>query len=329
MEITSCNIKLLDCTLRDGGSVMNHDFPQSTVLNITQGLNDADIDIIEAGFLDENKFDIDYFNKIFSQINNKKIKTAVMINFGHYDINKIKNKNKGYIDAVRLMFKKYQINDALSFASKLIDKGYQVSLNPVSVTTYDETDIKKLCLSAGSLMPEVVYIIDTYGLLDKDLTLKYLNLFETNLDKKIKIGFHAHNNRQLALSNSIEIIKNINREVIIDGSLYGMGKRAGNMPIELFADYMNYSYNKNYNIDIITNLIETEIIPLKEKYEWGYNLIHYIASINYCHSEYVMYLYKEKKLSINETSRLLKYLDENKKLTFDKEYTDKIYEEYK
>ncbi len=327
MEKTLKKIQLLDCTLRDGGSLLNWDFPHKTVRNIIQGLNDSKIDLIEAGFLQNNKFEMEYYENLFSNIKNKTIKTALMIDYGHYDIKKVNNNS--LIDLIRIMFKKHQIKDALKYAEKLLDKGYKISLNPVSVTAYTKSDIADLCIKVNSLPVEIVYIIDTYGLLDNEKAVQYLNYFDNNLNPNIKIGFHAHNNRQLAFANSLEIINNTGRDIVIDGSLYGMGKRAGNMPVELFIQYMNNNYNTNYNLNEIIKLIETEIIPLKGKYEWGYNLNHYIASVNGCHSDYVTYLAKEKKLSYKEINLILLKIKEDKKLTFDKAYIESIYKEIK
>ncbi len=319
------NIKLLDCTLRDGGSLINWNFTPSCVLNILQLLNDSNIDIIEAGFLQDDSFNLEYYNNLFSKIHNKKAKTAIMINLGHYDTNQICNKTNANIDLIRLMFKKTQLKDAFDLAQKLTNKGYSISLNPVSVTSYDKNELEQLLTLSDKLKPEVIYIIDTYGLLNKHQTLKYLKLFDSHLDKKIQIGFHAHNNKQLAFSNSVEIIEKSDRNIIIDGSLYGMGKRAGNAPTELTAQYLNLQYKKNYNINTISKIIESEIIPLKNKYEWGYNLIHYTAAINNCHSDYVTYLYEDKSLSFEQINKAVNLIHKDKKLTFDKSHIEKIY----
>ena len=332
---TNKKIKILDCTLRDGGSINNWNFGYCNIINIIQTLNDAGIEIIENGFLqdgyDSNE---DYsissslysFDTKLEKIQNKHFKSVTMIDIGKYNTNNLPDKSNTLTDGIRLMFKKNELKNAISACENIIDKGYSLSLNPVSITTYTKEDIKELCGIANELRPSIVYIIDTYGLLDKNETLKYFDYFNSSLNDDIEIGYHAHNNLQLAFSNSSEIINNSdNRTLVIDGSLYGMGKRAGNTPIELIANYLNNNYSKEYNINKINEIIESIIMPLHYKYEWGYSLIHYLAAINHCHSDYVTYLHNNKKLNFNQIDKLLKKISDDNKLIFNKEYIEQLY----
>ena len=333
------NIKLLDCTLRDGGSLNNGMFGYSSILNIVQFLNDANIDIIETGFIDNNISEnqnssinpnTKFFNNLTKKITNKKCKAVAMIDFSKYDRTKFNIEKKQELDGIRIMFKKNQITDVLDFCYKLKDLDYSIALNPVSITTYKKEELINLLKQANILSPYAVYIVDTYGLLDKQETLEYFNLFKTYLNENIQIGYHSHNNRQLSFANSIELINNSEaRKLVIDTALLGMGKRAGNTPTELMADYLNSYGKRNYDLNKITQIINSDILPLKEKYEWGYSLIHYIAAINKCHSDYVTYLFKEKKLSIEEINTILCKIEEEKKLSFDKNYTDILVDNYK
>ena len=300
------NIKLLDCTLRDGGSINNGMFGYSNILDICQFLNDSYVDIIETGFIDNNVTEnknssinpsTDFFDEIINKINNKTSKTVAMIDFSKYDRKNFNISKKKNLDGIRIMFKKNQIKDVFDFCNRLKTLGYSIILNPVSITTYQKNELINLLEQANTLQPDTIYIVDTYGLLDKEETLEYFDLFKKYLIKDINIGYHSHNNRQLSLSNSIELINNSeNRNLIIDTALFGMGKRAGNTPTELMANHLNTHNGSKYNLEKITQIINSHIIPLKGKYEWGYSLIHYIAAINKCHSDYVTYLYKEKEL---------------------------------
>ena len=326
------NIRLLDCTLRDGGSINNGLFGFENIIKICQFLNDANIETIELGFLDNNVVynndssinpNIDFFNNISSKIRNKACKTFAMIDFAKYNINKFDIEQKTSLDGIRIMFKKEKLNEVLTLCKKLKELNYEIVLNPVSITSYTKNELKNLLTETNNIKPNAIYIVDTYGLLDKDETIEYFDLFNESIDKQIMIGYHSHNNRQLSLSNSIEIInKEKERNLIIDTSLYGMGKRAGNTPTELLANHLNSHNNRNYDLEKLTQIINSSILPLKEKYEWGYSIIHYIAAINKCHSDYVTYLYKAKKLSIEEINSILKKIDKDRKLTFNKEYID-------
>ena len=327
-------IKLLDCTLRDGGSVNKWNFGTKNIFNIMQQLNDANIDVIEVGFLQDNEGNNQnrstsenpcFFNKKIESIKNKKAQFYAMIDFGKFDINKLQNKKFSSIDGIRLMSKKQHLMNALNVLENIKEKGYKVSINPVSVTTYTYKEYKELTKSINDIEPSIIYIVDTYGLMNRYQTMKYFEILNSNLKSNIAIGYHCHNNLQLAFSNAIEIINaETERNIIIDGSLYGMGKRAGNTNTELIADYLNQNKNANYDIDKISNIIEQIIAPIKNDFDWGYSQIHYTAAINKCHSDYVSYLYKEKSLSFAKINKILPLIDENRKLTFDKEHIDSI-----
>ncbi len=337
IETTKGNIKLLDCTLRDGGSVNGWDFGNDNIVNILQILNDSNIDIAEIGFL-QNGYNnsenlsisdnTNHFDRILEKIKNKTLKTVAMINLGKFDINKLPNKNNTLIDGIRLMFKKQDLIAAINCSQIIKEKGYSLSLNPVSVTTYNDDDIKRLCEETNSLNPDILYIIDTYGLMDNMQTLDYFNKFNCLLKKDIEIGYHAHNNLQMAFSNSIEIIENReSRNIVVDSSLYGMGKRAGNTHTELLSYYLNRNHINKYNIDLITTAIEKIILPMHKHFEWGYSLVHYIAAINGCHSDYVSYLYKEKHINFNKIDKILKNIPDENKLTFNLQCIENIYAE--
>ncbi len=332
------NIKVLDCTLRDGGSINNCEFGYSNILNILQGLNDSKIDIIETGFLDENVIisenkmifsDISAIRNLSGKIKNRTSKIAVMINYGKFNLSKLPEAEKTPIDIIRLMFKKNNAKEAITAAYIIKEKGYNISLNPVSLTTYNKEDIKTLTDLANNLNPHIVYMVDTYGLMNKKETLEYFKTFNKNLNPDIIIGYHSHNNLQLSFPNSIEIINGSeNRKIVIDCSLYGMGKRAGNTNTELITWYLNNNFNKKYNINILSQLIETTIKPLHEKYKWGYSLLHYIAAVNNCHSDYALFLY-DKNMPVSDIDIFLKRIQDNDKLTFSKSCIETLYNQYK
>lgn len=323
-------IKLLDCTLRDGGSVNNWQFGEKNILKILQTLNDANIDIVETGFIDNNVIEnknssINPSNKVFDdfckKITNKKCRFYAMIDFSKYnqaDFNLTKSKE---INGIRIMFKKEQLLNVIEFCKKLNELNYEICLNPVSVTSYTKEELINLINVANLINPKVLYIVDTYGLLSTKETIEYFELFDKNLNQNIEIGYHVHNNLQLALKNSIEVINyKTKRNIIIDASLYGMGKRAGNTEMETLSLYLNENFDFQYDTNKLIKIIEEIIIPIKKDYQWGYSLIHYIAAINKCHSDYVTYLCEEKKLPVDEICEIVQKIPCEKKLTFDKDY---------
>ena len=173
-------------------------------------------------------------------------------------------------------------------------------------------------------------IVDTYGLLHQDSLVQIFNIMDANLSKEICIGYHAHNNFQMGYANCIEVLnKDVKRKILVDATLYGMGKSAGNAPIELISMYMNEKFNKKYDINQILEAIEKNIIEIYNKMPWGYNLFYYISALNKCHPNYVSYLMNKRTLSIKSINKILELIDTEKKLLYSKEHIEYLYLRYK
>ena len=141
-----CNIKVLDCTLRDGGYINNWNFDYISAKSIISALNASNIDMIEVGFLtnktvNSNQTKFNSFSELENIISNIDItKLYVMIKYGDFDIKNIPDKSKAKVINIRLIFKKHQQENALKFAKSLIGKGYNVFLNPTFCTMYTNNE---------------------------------------------------------------------------------------------------------------------------------------------------------------------------------------------
>lgn len=331
-------VKLLDCTLRDGGYVNNWSFGRSTILNILRQLNNANIDYVEVGFIDDSSVkDINrtiysgtcVIDELFNTAVDKKATTLAMINFGHCGIDNICPCENSFLDGIRVMFKKEKMKEAIDFCHQIKGKGYKVFVQPVSITNYSQDDMLKLVEMVNELNPYALYIVDTYGLLKKDKFINYFNIMNNNLNPDISIGYHSHNSVQLTITNSIELLGlNTDREIIWDGSIYGMGKGAGNANIEIFAMYLNHNYGYNYDVNELFEIINTEIMQLYEKYNWGYSLVYALAALNDCHPDYVKLLLDKKNMSTDSINNILRSLDKSQKLTYDNDYIESLYLKY-
>ena len=231
---------------------------------------------------------------------------------------------------MRLIFKKEKMDKALEYAKNLVNLGYSVFLQLVSITDYDEEDIEKLATAANSIGIYAVSLVDTYGLMEREDVKKYFGWLNEYLDKDVSIGYHSHNNFQLAYSNTSLIIDLAPsyRNIVLDGTLYGMGKSAGNAPIELLANNLNERFGPKYDVNQLLEAISSEILPLYEKYRWGYNLFYYIAAENDCHPNYVSYLMDKKTLSIKDVNLILGMIESSRKLRYDKNYIETLYGEF-
>lgn len=331
-------VQLLDCTLRDGGYVNDWNFGNSTINCIYDRLVRANVDIVEVGFLDDRrKEDLDRtiqpraecYNSVFQNIMDRPKLIVAMIDYGTCEIKNICNKKESILDGIRLIFKKSKIQGAVEYAKQLINKGYKVFLQMVSITSYDDADVLEFIKIVNVVSPYCVSIVDTYGLMHKEESFRYFHLLDQNLDPEIMIGYHSHNNFQLAYANTIEIIKQkTNREMIIDGTIYGMGKSAGNAPTELLAMHLNEKFNGTYDISQILETIDTNIMSIYQEHYWGYSMLYFLAASNDCHPSYINYLLEKKTLSVTNINEILKDIPSDLKLNFNKECIEVLYVNY-
>lgn len=331
-------IQLLDCTLRDGGYINDWEFGRDNLVSIFERIVDAGIDIIEIGFLDERRiFDSNRsimpntkcVEKIYGKLKKRQTMVVGMIDFGTCGIENVQSCEKSFLDGIRVIFKKHLSEPALKFCKELKEKGYKVFAQLVSVTSYSDAEIITLIKLANEIKPYGVSIVDTYGLLHQERLLHYFDLLNEGLNPEIVLGYHGHNNFQMGYANCIAMLSRpTKRDLIVDGSLYGMGKGAGNVPIELIAMYMNRTFGKEYYISQLLEAIDVNISQFAFPVKWGYNMFYYLAASNECHPNYVTYLMNKKTLSVKSINEVLSKLEEEKKLLYDKDYIEKQYAEY-
>lgn len=332
------NRMLLDCTLRDGGYVNDWEFGHEKIVEIFERLVSAKIDVIEIGFLDERrKFDInrtimpdtESANKIFAGLNKKDAMVVAMIDYGTCSIKNLQPCKDTFIDGIRVIFKESLMYDALAFCKQVKDLGYKVFAQMVSVTTYTDEKLKEYSELVNSVKPYANSMVDTYGLLHQDQLMHICHKLDEYLDKDIVIGYHAHNNFQMGYANCIEYLtSSTERTLLADGTLFGMGKSAGNAPIELLTMYMNERFGKNYDITQILEAIDGSIMDIYKKQYWGYNMFFYIAASTKCHPNYVQFLMNKKTLSVKQIIEILNSLKLEKKLLYDAKYAEQVYLEY-
>ena len=332
------DIKLLDCTLRDGGYVNDWEFGNGTMTCVFDRLNASRTDIIEIGFLDQRRrFDSNRtiqpdtasMTEAFGSIADKRSMVVAMIDYGTCDIDNLRPRSETVLDGIRVIFKKENMHNAVEFGKKVMEKGYALSLNMVSITSYEADDIIKFTEDVNTIRPFAVSLVDTYGLMHKEQMSFYFNLLDKHLDPSISIGYHSHNNFQLAYSNTIEALEmDTGRSIILDGSLYGMGKSAGNAPTELLAMHLNENYGKSYDMNQILEAIDVNIILIYEKRYWGYSFQYYISAMNDCHPNYVSHLMDKRSLSVRDLNNILSRIKPELRLKYDKQHIEELYMEY-
>lgn len=332
------NIKLLDCTLRDGGYLNDWEFGHDNLVNIFERLVSAKVDVIEVGFLDERRsFDLNRsimpdtasVGKIYGDLERGSSMVVGMIDYGTCGLSQIQPCKKSWLDGIRVIFKKHLRKDAIAFCKELKKLGYQVFAQAVSITSYTDEEFEDLLDLVNDLEPYAMSLVDTYGLLYEKGLLHYFKQADKLLKKEIGLGYHAHNNFQLGYANCISVLaQETDRTVIVDGTLYGMGKSAGNAPLELLATYLNENFQKDYRISQMLEAIDVTILDIYKKIHWGYSFTFFLSASNACHPNYVTYLQNKKKLSVKSINDILSSIEEEKKLMYDSSYIEKLYRDY-
>lgn len=294
-------IKILDCTIRDGGLVNNHDFDDRFVTEVYKALSRAGVDYMEIGYKNSAqlfsskdfgkwKFCIDEDIKRVKEGIDSKMKISVMVDVDRMDVKDIKPKKDSPVDMIRVASYVKDIDKAIHLVNHFADKGYETTINIMAISRAIENEIDEALLQIEKeSAAQIIYVVDSFGSLYQETTEYLVKKFKSILKTK-EIGIHAHNNQQLAFSNTIEaIIHNAN---YVDGSVYGLGRGAGNCPTELLLGFLK---NPKYDIRPVLDLISNEFIPLREKIEWGYLIPYAITGILDEHPKTAIALRKSEK----------------------------------
>jgi 4-hydroxy 2-oxovalerate aldolase len=249
-----------------------------------------------------------------------------MINFGDYNPDYLPQFTGECIDGIRVAFHKKDLQEAAKVCKKVSDKGYKLFMQPMVTNSYSDRELLELIEIANKLKPYAFYIVDSFGVIKRNDLLRLFYLVDNNLDKDIYIGYHSHNNLQLAYSNAQAIIEiNTKRKIIIDSSVLGMGRGAGNLNTELFVQHLNDSVSGNYKIYPLLKIIDEVLNKIYSTNYWGYSLPHYLSSACNCHPNYASYLSEKNTLSVKSISEILSLIKEDKKVEFDNNYIEELY----
>ncbi|MBQ9610047.1 MAG: aldolase catalytic domain-containing protein [Lachnospiraceae bacterium] len=330
-------IHVLDCTLRDGGYCNEWRFGYENIKKITNGLLEANVEIIECGFLtkkvnynkDVTKFtNVEEIKKIIPSNRNGKI-FVVMINYGEYDIDDLPVNDGSSIDGVRVAFHKNNLFEALELCRQIKAKGYLVFIQAMVSVSYSDNEFLSLIRETNEIKPYAFYIVDSFGIMKGKDLIRLFYMVEHNLNDDIFIGFHSHNNMQLSYSNAQTLATiQTNRNLIIDASIYGMGRGAGNLNTELFVEYLNENTGKQYNLKPLLVLIDEIINEFYQMNYWGYSLPNYISAKYNAHPNYAKYLDDKKTLTIEAMNDIFEMMNDDKKISYDKKYIEKLYIQY-
>lgn len=312
-------LKILDCTLRDGAHVNKGTFGKNNIKYIINCLINSNIDIIEIGFLqDEGNFseNTSYYNKLDDLKNvineewlNRNSKFSIMIRVEDCDISKIVKSD--YIQIIRFAFYYENMELLEKSVKKAKECGIDVYLNPLAVTTLTEEEMEEVYNYCNKLQPKGVCLVDTFGSLNFKSYIDTVNMMNTYLNKEITLGLHLHENQSLSYGMVQHTLLNmkLNRNITIDGSLFGMGRIPGNLPSELIVDYLNKGFNKNYNLVPMLECIENVIKPEKDKRNWGYSPEYLLSASKGIHRTYAEFFVEHNNLNLKDAERLMEEVE--------------------
>jgi len=332
------NVKLLDCTLRDGGYINRWKFGQKAIRDILFGLSVSRMNIVECGFLTDCLYDPDA--SLFSgtqdigtmlQPGKNGSLYVAMIAIGEMELDpaQLPPVAESPIGGVRLTFRQGDVDKAFVYGQTLLDKGYKLFMQPVGTTNYTDAQMIDLIRRVNELNPYAFYIVDTLGMMyTKDL-IRQFYLVDHNLASGIRVGYHSHNNLQMAFANAQALIESGSaRELILDCSCSGMGRGAGNLCTELMMDYMNKYRDAHYDILPVLEIIDQYLIPILIAAPWGYSPAYYLAASNKCHPNYASFLLTNHSMNVRTIASVLDKIPQENRRYFDKNLIEALYRAY-
>jgi len=293
-------IKVIDCTVRDGGLMNKWQFDDDFVREVYQALTEAGVDYMEIGYLSSEKsFSRDEVGpwKFCAEADlqriigdtEKKIKFSAMADIGRIDYDDILPKSESSLDMIRVACYAHQVDAAIDLAHHCMDKGYETTINLMAVSTVGIRELDEALSDLANSRVPVIYLVDSFGGFYQEdietLAKKYMDALPGKT-----IGIHAHNNQQLAFANTItSVIAGIN---YLDATLYGIGRGAGNCPVELLLSFLK---NPKFKVRPLIKVIENQILPWRKKIDWGYFIPYMVTGVLNQHPRTAMAIMESDK----------------------------------
>ncbi|MBP3889897.1 MAG: hypothetical protein J6D01_01670 [Muribaculaceae bacterium] len=288
------HIEILDCTLRDGGYVNNWNFgiePSQEIVNAvcSAGADYAELGFIRLGEYEHGKMQFTDMSQVAGLFRPSTHKLAIMVELGYgYPAEAFPVRSDDTADLIRVTIWKRMMSQGVDYCMQLRNKGYEVGVQATRTDQYSPDEFAEFVRLYNQVEPKAFYIVDTFGLMDKNMLLSYAKIADDNLTSEARIGYHAHNNMQQAVCNAVAFAEhNWNHDLIIDTSVMGIGRGAGNLPEEVFFKYLNEKQNGAYYITPLYDVAERHLQPIYERTPWGYSVPYLLSAANGCNPTYV------------------------------------------
>jgi len=332
-------LKVLDCTLRDGGYYNNWNFSIHLINKYLKVMSDIKVDYVEIGFrsLERKEFRGPCAYTTDQFLNDLKIpktlKVGVMINGAELIKANTLKKNTLLISSlfkkakfskvklVRIASHYSELSKVMPVASKIKSLGYKVAINLMQISDRTENEIKQFCDLAKKYNMDAVYFADSTGSLNRYQTLEIVKNFKKNW--KADLGIHAHDNMDMAMENAMMALNN--GASWIDSTVLGMGRGPGNVKTENLVLELEKIFKRKVNYNSLIKLIEDDFIPMKNKYGWGSNVYYYLSGLYGIHPSFIQGMLSAKNFSSDE---ILAVID-NLKTEGGKKFSNDLINTYK
>ena len=337
------NIKLLDATLRDGGQglddLFNNGFSdkyytEDVKHRVIDLLGQSKVDIIELGAMgpsvdDKSKFAIYQNIEELSQYLPEK-RDPNKLYIGLYigpdtDVDKIPDWNPSLVKGVRVILRYSELRKSLDYCAALEKKGYNVFVQPMLTMRYSDAELDLVLGMTNDMGAYACYFVDSYGYMEPKDIQRLFSYFDKGLNKDVRIGFHAHNNMNLAYSNVISFVNTATeRELLIDACATGMGQGAGNLQTELIVPYLNEHFGKNYQYEPILeicDILDTEMIPTNL---WGYSVTRLLPAIYKTAYKYALVMRNKYHLSFKQMNQILREMPDDMRNRYTKDNLENL-----
>jgi 4-hydroxy 2-oxovalerate aldolase len=275
-------IKVMDCTVRDGGLMNKWQFSDEFVKAVYDACVEAGVDYMEIGYLSSEKaFDRKVYGpwKFCSDSdlrrivgnNDTNLKLSVMADIGRIDLDDIPPASESLIDMIRVACYVHQVDKAVALAHHCMDKGYETTINLMAVSKVNEVELDEALKDIAQSRVPVFYAVDSFGSMHVESVQYLVRKYMAALPGK-EIGIHAHNNMQLAMSNTVTSL--MEGCTMLDATLLGLGRGAGNCPIEILIAFLK---NPKYRLLPLIKAIQDYVHPLQKQIDWGYHIPYLIT----------------------------------------------------
>ena len=329
------SIQLLDCTLRDGGYLVDTMFGETFVKGFTRSMTDAGLNVVEVGFLKDepHRTGSTIYNNA-AQIRpylprqrREGVSYVCLSDYSRYHISNLEPYDGTSIDGVRACFFKKERKDVLDFCHEIKRKGYKLYVQPVDILGYSDEELLDLIADVNEIGPYAFSTVDTFGSMYPEDLPRVFRLINEHLAPGVRMGFHSHNNLQMSFALSQEFARLANgvRDITIDATLCGMGRGAGNTNTELVASYLNSHWGAHYDLDVLLDAVDNYMGSMRSRCTWGYSVPYFLAGIYSAHVHNITYLSDKPSVRAKDMRFVLEQLPADVRKRYDYDLVDKLY----